>query len=147
MRDLIRKGIRIALIGAAAFGLAFGLLGPLVEDDVEVSVVAAVTVVGAAISYELLKTARKSGRLAWQKVPPLWGGHQAEVGIDLPDSVWEWEALVGAARSDARAMDRLLRRMAPFAPGGARELEEIRASSGEEFDRRLERFIEAARRG
>lgn len=146
MRDLVKKGVRIALIGAAAFGLAFGLLGPLVEDDVEVSVVASVTVVGAAISYELMKTARKSGRLAWQRVPALWGGHPTGTAPDLPDAVWEWEALVGAARTDGRALERLVRRLAPLASGPG-SLQAIRSASGDELDRQLERFVEEARRG
>ncbi len=147
MRDFVRKGVRVVLIGAATFGLAFGLLGPLVEDDVEVSVVAAVTVVGIVISYELMKTARRSGRLAWHRVPPLWGGHPVEVSPDLPDSVWEWEALVGAARSDERARDRLLRRMAPLARPGSASFEAIRSASDVDFDRELQRFIEESRRG
>lgn len=144
MPDIIRRSTRVVLIGAATFGLALGLLGPLVEDDVEVSVTASVTAVGIVICYELLKTARKSGRLTWHQVPPLWTQGQGDVRPDLPDAVWEWEALVGAARSDERAMDRLLRRMGTLTaePGS---LHALRSSSGEEFDRQLEAFIEEAR--
>lgn len=146
MPDFVRKTIRVVLIGAATFGLALGLLGPLIEDDVEVSVVASVTAVGIVISYELLKTARKSGRLAWHQVPPLWKGTREVAGPELLDAVWEWEALAGAARSDPRAMDRLLRRMAPLAPNGD-SLQALRSSSGDEFDRQMDRFIEVALRG
>lgn len=146
MRDFVRKTVRLALIGAATFGLALGVLGPLVEDDVEVSVVASITAVGILISYELLKTARKSGRLAWHRFPPLWQRRQEKADPELPDAVWEWEALIGAARSDERAMDRLLRRMAPLATD-AGSLQAVRVSSGEEFERQLERFVEETRRG
>ncbi len=146
MPDFVRKAMRVVLVGAATFGLALGLLGPLIEDDVEVSVVASVTAVGILISYELLKTARQSGRLAWQQVPPLWKGTREVVGPELPDAVWEWEALVGAARSDPRAMDRLLRRMAPLAPSGD-SLQALRSSLGDEFDRQIARFTEGALRG
>lgn len=146
MPDFVRKAVRVVMVGAATFGLALGLLGPLIEDDLEVSVVAAVTAVGIVISYELLKTARKSGRLAWHQVPPLWKGNREVAGRELPDAVWEWEALAGAARSDPRAMDRLLRRMAPLGLRGE-SLRALGSSSGDEFDHQMDRFIEEALRG
>ena len=47
MRESVRIVVRILLLSVGALGLAAGLLGPMVDDDVEVSVVAMVTVAGA----------------------------------------------------------------------------------------------------
>lgn len=146
MLDLLRVVGRIALAGAVAFGLAVGLLGPFVEDQAEVSVVAVVTVIGAALAFEIIRAARRSGRLAWERSIPIWARARRGTAARQPDGVAEWEALLVAARpAEPRARDRLLRRMESLAwHADPAILASIRTAEPDEFEGLVRRFVEEA---
>lgn len=147
MRDLARVITRVVLFSVVALGLAAGLLGPLVEDDVEVSVVAMVTVAGATIAYEAVRAARRSGLLAWERTVPLWEARLEAAPRQPPSPLGEWEGLLAAARPNGdRSRLRLLRRMSRLADGNTQPLlDAIATADSEEFDDLVARFVEESR--
>ncbi|HEX6947088.1 MAG TPA: hypothetical protein VF246_07030 [Acidimicrobiia bacterium] len=147
MRSRLRVIARILFPSVIALGLAAAVLGPITGEPIEVPLVASVTVAGAAIAYEVIRVARKSGRLAWQDGTTLWAGRRGAPAVEVPDPLGHWESLLAAARVDQdRSRRRFLRRLAPLTRTETQPLvDAMAAADPEEFDRLVSRFVAESR--
>ncbi len=147
MRERLRATVRVVFVSFVALGLAITVLGPITGDRVRLPLVAAVTVAGAAIAYEVFRAARKSGRLSWQEGVALWSARPT--AEESPELLAEWQGLLASARAGrGRSRQRFIRRLGPLAgPATMPLLDAMATVDAEEFDRLVARFVEESRRG
>ena len=147
MRERLRATVRVVFVSFVALGLAITVLGPITGDRVRLPLVAAVTVAGAAIAYEVFRAAHKSGRLSWQEGVALWSARPT--AEESPELLAEWQGLLATARAGrGRSRQRFIRRLGPLAgPATMPLLDAMATVDAEEFDRLVARFVEESRRG
>jgi hypothetical protein len=145
VRERLRATVRVVFVSFVALGLAITVLGPITGDRVRLPLVAAVTVAGAAIAYEVFRAARKSGRLSWQEGSALWSARPT--AEEPPELLAEW-LLASARAGRGRSRQRFIRRLGPLAgPATMPLLDAMATVDAEEFDRLVARFVEESRRG